>query len=1070
MAEDLSTNWGPGWFRLTPDSSGSYVNGTWSSIAPMHDTRLDFESDVLTNGKVLVAGGEYGSGDATSEVYDPVANTWTVVPVPTSLLDPTQASVQFPSELQGFEDCSSVVISNGEVLIAPTEASTYGQTMLFNPNTDSWSAGPTTFNQPLYYQAEAAWVKLADGSILTVDGDSTTSERYIPAMNAWVNDAIVPVELYSQPGIEEGPGLLLPNGNAIFFGGTGHTAIYTPSGTTSPGSWAAGADFPNGQGMPDAPAAMMDNGRILCATSSTPFGSTNIYNSPTSFYVYSYVSNNFVQINGPTGASTFPGPTYPTLMLDLPDGSVLFGHRSTDFYVFQPGGSPLAAGKPTIATVTTNGDGSLHLTGTKFNGLSQGAAYGDDEQMDSNFPLVRFIDANGNVRYGRTRNWSSTGVMTSNTVVSVDCTIPAGASSHDGIQVVANGIASDQYFAPGSLAEIEVLSGATVLANGQTNAVNFGSVSQGKSGPSVTFTVSNPGGRNLDVTNITVPPGFAIIDSLPPSIATGASATFVVQLETATTGTNSGDIVIDSNDPTNNPFTFPIVGVVNPKMITVGGTASYGVVQIGSSAQGSLIISNLGLTTLTVSNIIYPSTAFSGAWSGTIAAGGNMVVPVTFTPALATNYSGTVVVNASTSNGDTTLAVTAFGATANLVLTVLTNGDGIVTGAPKPANKVLAANARVTLRAVPGKNNVFSNWVGTYNTTKNPLTIVMTTNTIVQANFVTNPFLPFVGTYNGLFSADNNIFAITNAGMLKGLTVTSKGTYSGSLLIDGQSRPFTGAFGLDLQATNFIASKGAEGALELILTLTPNDPAPVVTGIVSNSNWQASDLLADRATNTTLSSAYTLLIPPDAYNASSPIGFGYGLIAASSGTDRTPASAKISGTLADGTTFSQSAPVSADGYISLFASLYGGKGLILGRVNLDNASGDIVGWIHPMVASGSFPTAFTNGSIIELSPWTNPPPAIELPKQLTVVDTENDTPVETNTVTLTFAGSSLNFNGGTGSTAVTGSIAAKTGLVKVSIGSGRTKTTGYGVILLNATNGGGYFLTKTNAGALDFSP
>ena len=262
--------------------------------------------------------------------------------------------------------------------------------------------------------------------------------------------------------------------------------------------------------MPDAPAAMMVNGKILCATSQAPFDGNDIYNSPTSFYEYDYVSTNFTQVNGPTG-TTFAGQTYPTLMLDLPDGSVLFGHRSTDFYVYQPSGSPLAAGKPTIAAVTTNGDGSLHLTGTMFNGLSQGAAYGDDEQMDSNFPLVRFVDENGNVRYGRTQNWSSAGVMTGNTVVSVDCTIPAGASVHDGIYVVANGIASAEYLTPGSQPEIEVLNGATVITNTQTNDINFGSAAQGKTGPSVTFTVENPGGMTLKVTNLIVPQGFTLI-------------------------------------------------------------------------------------------------------------------------------------------------------------------------------------------------------------------------------------------------------------------------------------------------------------------------------------------------------------------------------------------------------------------------------------------------------------------------------------------------------------------------------------------------------------------------------
>ena len=190
--------------------------------------------------------------------------------MPTDLLNPAQSSVQF-EELQGFADCSSVVLLNGKVLIAPTEASTFGQTMLFDPDSDSWSAGPATVYQQLGYQAEASWVKLQDGSILTVDGYSQSSERYIPASNAWISDSSVPVALYDPYGEEEGPALLLPNGTAIFFGGTSHTAIYTPSGNTSPGTWVAGPDFPNSQGMPDAPAAMMVNGRILCADIDGPF-------------------------------------------------------------------------------------------------------------------------------------------------------------------------------------------------------------------------------------------------------------------------------------------------------------------------------------------------------------------------------------------------------------------------------------------------------------------------------------------------------------------------------------------------------------------------------------------------------------------------------------------------------------------------------------------------------------------------------------------------------------------------------------------------------------------------------
>src|SRR5579872_1259616 len=35
------------WDVLTPDSTGSYINGTWSSIAPMHGTRLYYSSQML---------------------------------------------------------------------------------------------------------------------------------------------------------------------------------------------------------------------------------------------------------------------------------------------------------------------------------------------------------------------------------------------------------------------------------------------------------------------------------------------------------------------------------------------------------------------------------------------------------------------------------------------------------------------------------------------------------------------------------------------------------------------------------------------------------------------------------------------------------------------------------------------------------------------------------------------------------------------------------------------------------------------------------------------------------------
>src|SRR5450755_4599167 len=65
---------GTGWYKLSPDSSGHYVNGAWSSLASMNYSRLYYSSDVLKDGRVFVAGSEYGNGTTNAEIYDPVGN------------------------------------------------------------------------------------------------------------------------------------------------------------------------------------------------------------------------------------------------------------------------------------------------------------------------------------------------------------------------------------------------------------------------------------------------------------------------------------------------------------------------------------------------------------------------------------------------------------------------------------------------------------------------------------------------------------------------------------------------------------------------------------------------------------------------------------------------------------------------------------------------------------------------------------------------------------------------------------------------------------------------------------
>ena len=441
-----------GWSRLHPNLSGHYVTGLWTPAADMHDTRLYFSSAVLQDGRVLVAGGEYGSGSSTSEIYDPVADVWTQVPVPPSFLEPNNNPPPGTNNSYGFSDSGCKILANGNVMVAPVYPTAANGTLIFNPSTSTWSRGPASIGSR-YSQNEASWVKLPDDSILTADAAAggTNSERYIPSLTQWIPDKGLPVSLYDS-NTEMGAALLLPNGKALFLGSTSKTALYTPSGGTNLGSWVAGPDIPNNLVAADAPAAMMVNGKVLCAFSA------GYKQGPTSFYEYDYSSGpvgSFTAVSSPPlFISTTDDPAFGDTMLALPDGTVLFSHNfggglGNGLFIYQPDGAPLPSGKPTIAGITPNPDGSYHLTGTLFNGISEGAAYGDDAQMDSNYPLVRLTDFFGNVFYARTYNWSSTSVMTGNQPVTTEFNLPSllppGIYN---VAVVANGIASDTIALP----------------------------------------------------------------------------------------------------------------------------------------------------------------------------------------------------------------------------------------------------------------------------------------------------------------------------------------------------------------------------------------------------------------------------------------------------------------------------------------------------------------------------------------------------------------------------------------------------------------------------------------------
>ncbi len=434
---DQGDAYGSGWDRLTPDASGSYVNGKWDTIPSMKYGRLFFSTQVLPNGNVYVAGGEYGAGDTAGEVYNFATQTW-------------KPCGGIPAGWNIY-DGNSELLYNGNVLEGPQIGNfpSY-DCLLYNPTTNAYSVAPTAF----YNHDEASWLKLRDSSVLFVGIGSRNSNRYIPKYNKWVDDGIVPGDLYDPFGYEAGPAFLLPNGKALFTGATGFNALYTPSGDTTPGTWSVADSFPiiNGHcmGTPDASGAMMVNGHILLSVS--PIGvSNNEFLAPAYFVEYDYTTDKFTQVTSIIpGYNTDSIPwigAFQTQMLDLPDGNILVSvsqtYQSKQYYIYTPGSAPIPQGKPTIDNLTNIACNKYRITGKLFNGISEGAGFGDDWQMATDYPVVRLTDGI-NTYYATTTNWNRIGaVMTDSledTAYFVMPSLPGGTYS---VVVTANGFASN---------------------------------------------------------------------------------------------------------------------------------------------------------------------------------------------------------------------------------------------------------------------------------------------------------------------------------------------------------------------------------------------------------------------------------------------------------------------------------------------------------------------------------------------------------------------------------------------------------------------------------------------------
>ncbi|MBS1723758.1 MAG: hypothetical protein JSS66_12485 [Armatimonadetes bacterium] len=415
-------------YKLTPDINGSYVNGTFTQVAslPTGYGPLYYASAVLANGRVMVAGGEYnlnGNGVWTNKGawYDPVANVWT--------------NLNPPSGWGNIGDAQCSVMPDGTLLMAMPFDTRMAR---LNPSTMTWT-NLTSQNKADRHDEEG-WTLLPDGNLITVDAlNAPGSEKYIVSQDRWISAGSTIVRL-EDPGSQEiGPMVLMANGKCLAFGATGHNALYTPGVGTDPGTWQTLPDFPiiSGQlDIADGPACLLPNGNVLCVASP------GIFNPPSHFFEYD--GSAFTQVAAVPNA---PGnSSYVGNFLVLPNGQIMYTDFSNDVEIYTPTGGPQDAWRPTITTCPSSvgASQSFVISGTQFNGLSQGSYYGDDSTNATNYPIVRIKNnATGHVKYCRTHDHSTMAVATGSATVSTNVDVPASIElGPSTIEVVCNGIAS----------------------------------------------------------------------------------------------------------------------------------------------------------------------------------------------------------------------------------------------------------------------------------------------------------------------------------------------------------------------------------------------------------------------------------------------------------------------------------------------------------------------------------------------------------------------------------------------------------------------------------------------------
>ena len=414
------------------------------------------------------------------------------------------------------------------------------------------------------------------------------------------------------------------------------------------------------------------------------------------------------------------------------------------------------------------------------------------------------------------------------------------------------------------------------------------------------------------------------------------------------------------------------------RIISLSGDLDFGSIPLGTSAQRTLIISNLGDSVLTISNLYYPPEPvlirvdFAGNFSGPIEPGGAEFVPITFTPIGTAinggtndlNFQGYLFVDSDATGGSNSILMTGVGTwpplTSSLNLDFGPVPIGTTTGQILTLTNI--GDTPVTVSNVSFPGGFMGGFTGTiapgasenFSVLFNPAAVTNYSGIISISSDATDPVLVLLtpsgnitnspggfnafyvsgsgaypsGEFEGLFMPTNNA-AFDNSGYFAA-DCTTNGKYRATITLAGKRYPFSAQVSSSATVSATIVRKKLP---PLNVSLQFGGFSRGWTGTVGDGTWIArlssepATLISKHSLRAVPAGKYTIDIAGSTNALVAPTASGTGTI-----TVRFTDATHVAGVLGDGARYSQSTILCDPNHIPFYASLYGNRGAILGWI------------------------------------------------------------------------------------------------------------------------------------------